>query len=130
MTHATSAGFAHRRLDVYRVALELTLGVERLATGLPRGHAGLKDQVRRAASATTRNLSEGANCWSARDKAARYVIARGECGECDAALEMIQRLGLCAASHVRSLRRLTDRVGAMLTALIRYQQARSGEIGE
>ena len=61
--------------------MQLTVGVERLCTTLPRGHADLKDQVRRAASATMRNITEGADRWTPRDKAARFVIAHGECGE-------------------------------------------------
>ncbi|MDJ0521025.1 MAG: four helix bundle protein [Planctomycetota bacterium] len=118
----TTTGFAHQRLDAFHAAMELTLGVEQLAATLPRGHADLKDQVRRAASATMRNITEGANRWAPRDKAARFVIARGEAGECDAALEMILRLELAHAGDVQSLRRLADRVGAMLTGLIRRQR--------
>ncbi len=122
MTHPTTTGFAHQRLDAFHAAMELTIGVERLAADLPRGHADLKDQVRRAASATMRNITEGANRWAPRDKAARFVIARGECGECDAALEMIDRLGLAHSRNVAALRHLADRVGAMLTGLIKRHQ--------
>jgi four helix bundle protein len=126
MTHPTTTGFSHQRLDVFHASMELVLGVERLAAALPRGHADTKDQVRRAASATLRNITEGANRWSPRDKAARYVIARGECGECDCALEMIQHLGLAPAAEVRALRRVADRIGAMLTGLIkRHRRAAS-----
>jgi four helix bundle protein len=116
--------FAHQRLDAFHVAMELTIGVERLAAGLRRGHADLKDQVRRAASATLRNIAEGANRWAPRDKAARYVIARGECGECDAALDMISRLGLGRPDDLRRLRQLADRTAAMLTGLVRRQARR------
>ncbi len=122
MTHPTQTGFAHQRLDAFHAAMELTVGVERIAASLPRGHADLKDQVRRAASATMRNITEGANRWAPRDKAARFVIARGESGECDAALEMIERLRLAPAYDVRALRHLADRVGAMLTGLITRQR--------
>jgi four helix bundle protein len=117
-----TTGFAHQRLDAFHAAMELTIGVERLAAALPRGHADLKDQVRRAASATMRNITEGANRWTSRDKAARFIIARGEAGECDAALEMIQRLHVAAGVDVHSLRQLADRIGAMLTGLIQRQQ--------
>ncbi|MDJ0976157.1 MAG: four helix bundle protein [Planctomycetota bacterium] len=117
----TTTGFAHQRLDAFHAAMELTIGVEGLAAGLPRGHADLKDQVRRAASATMRNITEGANRWAPRDKAARFVIARGECGECDAALEMVERLRLAPGRQVRRLRQLTGRVAAMLTGLIQRQ---------
>lgn len=122
MTHRN--GFAHRRLDAYRVATELTVGVERLTAQLPRGHADLKDQVRRAASSTMRNVAEGANRWAPRDKASRYIIARGECGECDAALEMLARIGLGDAREIDRLRALADRTAALLTGLIRSQEAR------
>ena len=122
MTHPTTTGFSHQRLDAFHVAMELAIGVERLAAALARGHADTKDQVRRAASATLRNITEGANRWSPRDKAARYVIARGECGECDGALELIARLRLAPAAEVRALRQLADRVGAMLTGLIKRQR--------
>lgn len=113
-----TTGFAHQRLDAFHAAMELTIGVERLAGALPRGHADLKDQVRRAAAATMRNIAEGANRWAPRDKASRFVIARGECGECDAALEMVRRLRLAPDEEVGALRHLADRIGAMLTGLI------------
>ena len=84
----TITRFAHQRLDAYRVALELFEGVEHLAATLPNGHAELKDQLRRAVGATVRNIAEGANRLHARDKTARFIVARAECGECEAALEM------------------------------------------
>ena len=113
--------FAHQRLVAYQTSMELTVGVERLCAGFPRGYADLKDQVRRAASSTTRNIAEGANRWTAPDKIARFVIAQAECGECDAALHMVGALEL---GDVTRLRTLTDRVSAMLTGLIRRQQTR------
>ena len=130
MPHRTDSGFAHQRLDAFHVSMELTLGVERLAARLPRGYADLKDQVRRAAAATTRNLTEGANRWAPKDKAARFAIARGECGECDAALQMVAGLGLAGREEVDELRLLADRVGAMLTALIRRENRRAVESSE
>ena len=86
--HAFHTRFAHQRLDAYHVALELFEGVEEISGCFARGHADLKDQVRRAAAATVRHIAEGANRMLPRDKAARFALARAECGECDAALEM------------------------------------------
>jgi four helix bundle protein len=117
--------FPHQRLDAYHVAMQLRDGVEALAHDLPRGHADLKDQVRRAASATVRNLAEGADRTQPRDKAARFNIARGECGECDAALDMAQRDGLGRPGQIAELRNLTARVGAMLRGLANRQLARA-----
>ena len=114
---ASASRFAHQRLDAYCVAFELFVGVEELALGMPRGYADLKDQVRRAAAATVRHISEGANRAYPRDKAARFIVARGECGECDTALEMAQAVGVGDACELARLRGLADRVGAMLTGL-------------
>lgn len=113
--------FLHERLVGYQLSVRLAAGVERLAAELPRGHADLKDQVRRAASSTMRNIAEGANRWTPKDKCSRFVIARGECGECDAALRLIQELALADVSELRSL---ADRVAVMISGLIRVQQKR------
>jgi len=124
MTTRTSprTRFAHERLDAYHVALELYRGVETLARGFPRGFAGLKDQLRRAAAATVLNIAEGANRIHPRDKAARFIVAKGEVGECAAALAMAVVAGLRPRDD---LRRLADRVAAMLTGLIRRERARA-----
>jgi len=119
----TDSRFAHHRLDAYHVALELFAGVER--TPLPKGYADLRDQLRRAAAATVRHLAEGASRTHPRDKAARFMVARGECAECDASLEMAEVLGLAPRPRLRELRRLAGRVAAMLTGLIRREQARA-----
>jgi len=113
--------FAHERLDAYRVALELFRGVEQ--TALPKGHADLRDQLRRATAATVRHIAEAANRSHPRDKAARFIVAQGECGECAAVLEMAELLGLAPAHRLQALRHLAGRVGAMLTGLIRRQRA-------
>jgi four helix bundle protein len=119
------ARFPHQRLEAYRVALELFLEVERLAAGFPRGYSDLKDQVRRAAASAVRNIAEGANRVQARDKAARFTVARGEIGECDAALDMIQLLELARWSHVAGLRRKADRVAALTWGLVKRELARA-----
>ena len=125
MTHTATTRFAHGRLDVYHISLELYRGVESLAAGLPRGYADLKDQVRRAASATVRHIAEGANRIHPKDKAARFMVARGEVGEVDAILQMAEISGLDSPERVVRLRKLADRVGAMLFGLIRREHARA-----
>jgi len=72
-----------------------------------------------------RHLAEGASRTHPRDEAARFMIARGECAECDASLEMGQVLGLAPQPRLRELRRLAGRVAAMLSGLIRREQARA-----
>ena len=116
--------FAHQRLDAYRVAVELFREVERLAAAFPRGHSDLKDQLRRATAATVRHIAEGANRYESRDKAARFILARAECGECESALEMAEISIPRCAGRARQLRTLADRVAAMLFGLIRRERMR------
>jgi len=124
--NATSERFAHRRLDAYHVALELFEGVEQLAASFPSGYADLKDQLRRSAAATVRHIAEGANRVLPRDKAARFSIARGEVGECDAALDMARIARLASRDRLGPLQARADRVAAMLHGLIRRENARAG----
>jgi len=118
MTHTR---FAHERLHAYRAALELYSGVEKLAASFPRGHADLKDQLRRAVAATVRHIAEGANRMQPKDKAARFLLARAEVGECAAALDMAAASRLGAQGE---LLHLADRVAAMCTGLIRREERR------
>ena len=117
--------FAHQRLDVYHVALALFTGVEDLASSFPRGHRDLRDQLRRAAAATVRHIAEGANRAHPADKAARFVVAKGEVGECDACLEMASILKLGCPDVLASLRLSADRIAAMLTGLVRRERRRA-----
>jgi len=125
MTESRTTRFVHERLDAYHVALELFTAVERLAAGVPRGHADLKEQLRRAAAATVRHIAEGANRIHPRDKAARFAVARGECGECAAAVEMAEVIGLLGPGVATRLRVLADRIAAMLAGLIRRETHRA-----
>jgi len=126
MHHDNDIRFAHHRLDVYGVALRLFKGVEELAGQLPRGYADARDQVRRAASAVVRNIAEAAAREHAGDKANRFSIARGEVAECDAVLEMMLVLGVVDGPEVVRLRRLADRVSAMLLGLVRRERRNAG----
>ena len=112
---------AHERLDVYRVALTLHREVEAIARGLPRGYGALKDQMRRAAISTVCNIAEGANRWSPKDKASRYKIALGECGECAATLDLADRAD---AARIQAAKGAAYRVASMLAKLVHSQAAR------
>jgi four helix bundle protein len=113
-----SRGFAHQRLDAYQVALDLARGVVALTTGLGSGNAELKDQLLRSTFATLRHIAEGASRMTSKDRRQRFVVARGECAECDAVLESALLLGVTDPNTIRALRKLADRVGAMLTGLM------------
>ncbi len=68
------------------------------------------------------NIAEGANRGHHKDKASRFVIARGECGECACALDLLCVCGLAFAAKVESLKETARRVASMLTGLIRRER--------
>ena len=71
--------FAHQRLDAYRVAVQLFRQIEEVTARFPRGHADLKDQMRRSAAATVRHIAEGANRFEPRRPRARRAPSSGAC---------------------------------------------------
>ena len=119
MNHADTPCFPHHRLDAYRIALEMAAAARRAADRIPRGQRSVADQMMRAAGSTVLLIAEGANRHSTGDKRHRYAMARGECGECAAAVELANVLGLVPDPDAHRVLQRAARVGAMLTRLIR-----------
>ena len=101
----------HHRLLAWELALELV----RLVAAIRIGDAGNRAQARNAASSCGRNVAEAAARGSAADARRVFAIARAECVECVAAVEIAGALGACAASDVERVVKL----GARLSAVIR-----------
>src|SRR5450432_3643493 len=105
------------RLDVYRCAIELLALCVRLAARMPRGHADLRDQLRRAATSIPLNLAEASGKTSGPDRARFHAIARGSALECAAILDVLVLLGAApAAGDAEHGKLLVSRVVAMLDA--------------
>ena len=118
MTELSAFRFPHHRLDVYRVSLELAQLVSVVAGLIPRGRRSLADQMIRSSQSTVLLIAEGANRIHRGDKRHRYALARGECGECAAALEMVAILGLVTSGSIAEALSLAHRAGCMLTKLV------------
>src|SRR2546425_848988 len=73
-----------QRLDVYRCAIDFLALAAEVADDVPRGNAGLLDQLRRAASSIPLNIAEAAGRTGKADAARAYAIARGSAMECAA----------------------------------------------
>src|SRR5437762_9123908 len=103
-----------QRLDVYRCAIEFVALCAPLVEGLPRGHAALADQLRRAAMSIPLNIAEAEGRTGSADKARTYAIARGLAMECAAILDVCRTLGVIDdAVHDRG-NELLGRVVSML----------------
>jgi four helix bundle protein len=108
-----------QNLDVYRRSIEFLALSTRLIDGVPRGHAALSDQLRRAAMSVPLNVAEAEGRTGDADKARTYAIARGSAMECAAILDVYQTLGLVEDETYRRGNELLSRVVAMLTKMCR-----------
>ncbi len=107
------------RFDVYRIARRAAASIHQLCGSLPRGNAELASQARRASTAVVLNIAEGIGRAGAGAKHRSFSIARGECVEAAAALDLMDAMGILASAHAAPTLRDLDRVRAMLNALIR-----------
>jgi four helix bundle protein len=108
----------HERLDVYRCSIQFLAAAFRTIGRLPRGHAALADQLRRASTSIPLNIAEAVGKISAPDPAHFYAIARGSAMECAAILDVAGLLGV-AAADVAHGKELLVRIVSMLTMMCR-----------
>jgi four helix bundle protein len=113
------AMLSFQSLDVYRCSIEFLALCHQLASGFPRGHAALADQLRRAATSVPLNIAESQGRVPDADKARTYAIARGFAMECAAVLDVCRALGLIEDSRYQRGSELVERMVAMLTKLCR-----------
>jgi four helix bundle protein len=105
----------HHRLVVYERALELLAAVRAAQIA----DAKLRDEALRAAKGTCLNIAEGAGRFSRGDKARAYAIARGECVECVAAIEIACAMGDALEAPAAQAVQCGAEVCLMLGALVR-----------
>jgi four helix bundle protein len=99
---------------VYRKALELLAAVRAAQVQ----DAKLRDEALRSAKGVCLNIAEGSGRGSRADKARVYAIARGECVECVAAVEIAGSAGDTSAESVAAVTRIGDDVYRMLGGLV------------
>lgn len=109
----------HERLDVYRLAMEFCALALGIAGRLPRGHAQLADQLRRAATSIPLNIAEGAGKTSGQDRVHCHRIARGEAMEAGAGLDIIRLLRVVPPGDLDRGKDLLVRIVSMLTRMTR-----------
>src|SRR5688572_28072682 len=107
-----------QKLDVYQRSIKFLALTQRVRAKLPRGHADLADQLRRAAQSIPQNIAEGAGRTARADKAKYYAIARGFAMECAAHLDVMHADGLIDAEEYARGIVLLERTVSMLTKLV------------
>lgn len=115
----TRAMLDHEKLDVYQCALRFAALAFQILEKMPRGHAELSDQLRRAAMSIPLNIAEGAGKPTDKDRARFHAIARGSAMECGAILDLLHLQALvepCVRDEGKSL---LVRLVAMLSKMCR-----------
>jgi four helix bundle protein len=108
-----------QKLDVYRCSIDFAAIATDLCKAIPRGHAELRDQLRRAAFSVPLNIAEGTGRVTAADGARHFAIARGSAMECAAVLDVVRLLGVGTDEQYRQAVELLGRMVAMLSKLCR-----------
>ena len=111
----TRSRLPHHRLVAYSVATELLLAVRAADIRDPK----LRDQALRAAKSACLNTAEAAGRVSPADKARVFAIARGECVEAAAAVEIAALADDTTTEAADAVIASADRLYALLTGLIR-----------
>lgn len=111
----------YEKLDVYQCALQFAAFAFRVVESLPRGHAQLADQLRRATVSIPLNIAEGAGKTGDADRRRFNAIARGSAMECGAIIDVLRLQGLLAEieADTDDAKQLLVRLVAMLTKMSR-----------
>ncbi|MBI5069276.1 MAG: four helix bundle protein [Deltaproteobacteria bacterium] len=104
----------HHKLIAWQVARDFLVAVR--SCSIRSTH--LRDQALRAAQSAALNCAEGAGRVSRADKARAFAIARAECVEATAAVEIAAFSGEVGEARLAEVLRLADRLVALLTGLV------------
>lgn len=107
----------YEKLDVYRVAINLVLLIEKVIEQLPIGRAYLVDQLRRSSASVVLNIAEGAGEHSTAEKHRFYRMAKRSATECASSVEICLSLRLTDERQFKQIREQVIRIVAMLTKM-------------
>lgn len=115
----------HKKLDLWRAAMELAVTIYQVTDSFPREERyGLTDQIRRASSSVPSNIAEGAGRQTRKEFINYLHIAQGSLSELDTHLELARRLGYFGQDSWTALDGKVERIDKMLSGLIRHQRGK------
>jgi len=110
----------HENLDVYQAAIRFAALAAEILDKFPRGHAGIADQLRRAAFSIPLNIAEGYGKRSQPDRARSYDIARGSAHECGAIWDVARLIGVLDEEQHERGKTLLHRTVSMLVRIAEH----------
>ncbi len=111
---------SYKQLKAWSVGLELLKEVYKISKLFPQQEQfGMTFQIRKAAASILANIAEGYGRYTYPDKANKYIIARGECAEVEAFLEMSIAVGLVPKIRCKSALELVSEEKKIISGLIK-----------
>jgi len=110
---------AYEKMDVYQCAVEFLALSAKALDEVPKGNAGLAEQLKRAALSIPLNIAESSGKTSSADRKRFCAIARGSAMECSAILDACRVLSLIDDKLVDDGKQLLVRIVSMLTKMCR-----------
>lgn len=111
---------SYHDLDVYQLAFQLAVDVDRVSKQLPRHEMyEVGSQIRRSAKSIPANIAEGFGRRRYKQDYLRFIfIALASCGETQLHLNMLQRTGSLAEETYKDLNARYDHLGRMLNRFL------------
>lgn len=114
----------HQKLEAWSKAIELVTDVYKSSEKFPKEERyGLTGQIRRAAVSIPANLAEGAGRRSAKEFAHFLSNSQGSASELETELIIANRLGYLDEATFAKLISQLDRIGRLITGLVRHLSA-------
>ncbi len=115
-------------LDVFKLLHRLAIEIYKLTKEFPNDEKfGLISQMRRAAYSIPMNLCEGSMRLGTKEYKQFVGIARGSCGEIQYQLLLSKDLSYVSEQEYKELFQKYERVGKMLTNLVKALEKRKHE---
>lgn len=110
----------HKRLDVWKKAIDLTVDIYRLTESFPKTEVyGLTSQMRRAAVSIPSNIGEGAGRQTKKEFINYLHMGQGSLSELDTQLVIAERLGYIVGEKYLQLGNEFETISKMITGLIK-----------
>jgi len=117
----------HKKLDLWKRAIEFVLAIYRITEGFPKEEKfGLTSQLCRTAVSIAANIAKGAARTSSKEFLQFLSHSQGSASEADTELVIACRLGFLSQKEYETLDADLDDIGRMLTGLsqsLRRKQA-------
>lgn len=124
-------GESFRQLDVWQLAVEMTLSIYNLTNSFPDSERfGLSNQLRRAAVSVASNIAEGHGRMTRGEYVQFLGYARGSICEVETQLMIARHLGFGSNEALDVSESQCKRVGSMLRVLLKRLRPQNSAVAQ